>query len=55
MKKTQIGVIGCGIISGHYLSNAKKLYSDFYEIAAVTDINMDLAKKQAGEFSKGAS
>jgi predicted dehydrogenase len=46
----KIGVIGCGSIGSHYLSNAKKLYSDFYEVCAVSDINMDLARKRAEEF-----
>ncbi|MDR3145758.1 MAG: Gfo/Idh/MocA family oxidoreductase [Treponema sp.] len=50
MAKRKIGIIGCGNISGNYLAHAKKLYADIFEVSAVSDINIDLAKKRAEEY-----
>ena len=50
MEKPKIGIIGCGSISGNYLTSAKKAYSDIFEISAVSDIDINRAKKRAEEF-----
>jgi predicted dehydrogenase len=50
VKKQRIGIIGCGMISGNYLKNARDLYSDYYEITALSDIRLEQAQKQAKEF-----
>src|SRR5438045_4984494 len=44
----QIGVIGCGAISGHYLGMAKNF--PIVRIAACADINLDCARAQAEKF-----
>lgn len=48
MARTQIGVIGCGNISGAYLSVLKRFPS--VEVAAVSDMDVARAKKKAEEF-----
>jgi len=45
---SNIGVIGCGSISGQYLGMAKSFPS--VRIAAVSDMNIEVAKKKAMEF-----
>ncbi|OXS74511.1 Gfo/Idh/MocA family protein [Domibacillus enclensis] len=45
MKQVKVGLIGCGVISGIYLENAKKF--DFYEITACADLNIQRAKETA--------
>ncbi len=47
MDKVRIGVVGCGNISNQYFNHAK-LY-DFIEMAAVADLNNDVAKAKAAE------
>lgn len=47
MNKTQIGLIGCGSISGAYFINAKKF--DFMEIAACADLDLSRAQAAAKE------
>lgn len=47
-KKTKVGVIGCGNISGAYFK-AAKTFEDI-EITACADINMKAAKAKAEEF-----
>lgn len=48
MKKTKIGVIGCGNISGAYLSAGQKF--DILDIAACADLMPDRANAKAEEF-----
>jgi predicted dehydrogenase len=48
MKKVRIGVIGCGKISGAYLSAAAKF--PILETAACSDINMEVAKAKGEEY-----
>ena len=48
MKKTKIGVIGCGNISGAYLSAGQKF--EILEIAACADMILERAKAKAEEF-----
>jgi predicted dehydrogenase len=47
--RVRIGVVGCGAISGNYLTNAKNL--PILEMAACADIDMDKARACAGKFS----
>lgn len=49
MKKTKIGIIGCGNISGAYLTAGKKF--EILEIAACADIDMARARAKAEEFA----
>lgn len=44
----KVGVVGCGNISGIYLKNGQILKD--IEIAACSDLDMDKAKAQAGEY-----
>jgi predicted dehydrogenase len=46
--KVRVGVIGTGAISGAYLGMAKNF--PIVEIAACSDLNLDIAKKKAEEF-----
>ena len=48
MKKTRIGIVGCGNISGIYLKSPAKFAN--LEIAAVADVVADLAKAKAEEY-----
>lgn len=50
MRKYNVGIIGCGSISGHYLRFARDAYSDFYRITALGDIDVSKAQKRAEEF-----
>ena len=50
MNRMKVGIIGCGVISKTYLTNARDLYSEFYEIVAVADILPEAAQKRAAEF-----
>ncbi len=45
---TRIGVIGCGVISGIYVENAKKL--DAIECVAVADVNLEAAQFRASQY-----
>lgn len=45
---TKIGVIGCGVISGIYIENAKKL--DALECVAVADVNPAAAQYRAEQY-----
>ena len=47
--KISVGVIGCGAISGAYLGMAKNF--PIVEIAACSDLNMEVARKRAEEFA----
>jgi predicted dehydrogenase len=46
-KKLKVGVVGCGNISGIYLSNAKKLSR--VEVVACADLDMERARAKAKE------
>ncbi len=48
MEKTQVGVIGCGTISGIYLKNSA--WFDFFEIVACADIFRPNAEARAKEY-----
>jgi len=50
MRKYQVGLIGCGVISWHYLHFAQEVYSDYFEITALADILPEKAKARAEEF-----
>ena len=45
MKKYKVGLIGCGAISGNYIHHAKKVYYDYFEIAALGDIDLSKANE----------
>ena len=47
MKKYRVGIIGCGEICGNYLSHAQQVYSDYYEVVAISDLDIERAKKRA--------
>jgi predicted dehydrogenase len=46
-KPTQIGIVGCGAISGIYLQNATQF--DAIEVAACADLRLDAARAKAQE------
>jgi len=48
MKKVKIGIIGCGNISGAYLTAAQKF--DILEVKACADLNCEAAKAKAAEY-----
>ena len=48
MGKTQVGVIGCGTISGIYLKNRTRF--ETFDVAACADIDMDRARARAEEY-----
>jgi len=48
MARTKIGIIGCGNISGAYLSVLKRFPS--VEVSAVSDVDLERAKKRAEEY-----
>ncbi len=47
MKKTRIGIIGCGMISNAYINAAKRFHA--IEIAGCADLKPEVAKKKAEE------
>src|SRR5437588_513698 len=49
MNKVQIGVIGCGHISGIYLKNCTQTF-DILEVVACADLVPELAQRRAEEF-----
>jgi len=49
MQRTKIGIIGCGAISGAYLSQCPKF--DILEVAACADLVMERAQARAAEFN----
>lgn len=49
MKRTKVGIIGCGNISGIYLQNCTKVFKNL-ELVAVADIDMSRAKAKAEEY-----
>ncbi len=51
MKKYNVGIIGCGSISAHYLRFARDAYSDYYKITVLGDINVEKAKERAEHYN----
>jgi predicted dehydrogenase len=51
MKKTKIGIVGCGDISGIYLTNITGMFSDGLEIAGVCDLINERADKAAEKYN----
>ena len=47
MKKYKVGLIGAGAIAGQYLKNAAEVYSDYFEIVTVADLNVAKAQERA--------
>src|SRR5919204_782598 len=47
-RPTKIGILGCGVISGIYIENSKKL--DAIELAAVADVNPAAARYRADQY-----
>lgn len=52
MKKTKIGIIGCGAISNHYFRGLSAFR--FVELAGVADMNVERAKEKAQEWNTQA-
>lgn len=50
MKKFKVGLIGCGAISGQYLKNAAEVYSDYFEVVTVADLDLAKAENVAKEY-----
>ena len=50
MKKTKIGIVGCGAISGIYLTNLTKMFANT-ELVGVCDLIDERAEKAATEYS----
>ena len=50
MKKYNVGIIGCGAISGNYIKYSRNAYSDYFTIVALGDICEDKAKAKAEEY-----
>ncbi len=48
MREIRVGLIGCGVISGIYLENAKKF--NFYTITACADLDLSRAKATAAKY-----
>ena len=50
MRKYNVGIIGCGAISKHYLMFGRDCYSDYFKITALGDIDVSKAKIKAEEY-----
>ena len=51
MTPLNVGILGCGKISGIYLKNLTGPFADRVRVAAVADLVSDLAKQRAAEFN----
>lgn len=49
MRRFEIGILGCGVISRTYLADIKAFYPDLH-VLACADVSKELAEKLAGEF-----
>lgn len=49
MRRFEVGILGCGVISRTYLSDIKAFYPELH-VLACADVSKDLAKKLADEF-----
>lgn len=50
MKKYNVGIIGCGGISEHYLMFGRDCFSDYFKITALGDIDVEKARVKAERF-----
>ncbi len=50
MKRTKIGIIGCGKISGIYFKNCTEKFGDILEIVSCADLIKERAEAKAAEF-----
>ncbi len=50
MKNYRVGIIGCGDICGMYLKYARDVYSDYFTVCALGDIDVEKAQKRAEEY-----
>ncbi|MBQ7831044.1 MAG: Gfo/Idh/MocA family oxidoreductase [Clostridia bacterium] len=50
MRKYNVGIIGCGAISEHYLRFGRDAYSDYFQIVALGDLDVSRAQNRAREF-----
>lgn len=50
MKQYKVGLIGCGVISAHYLRYARDAYSDYFKIVALGDLCVEKAKERAEKY-----
>ncbi len=51
MKKYKVGIIGCGAIAKNYIKFAAEAYSDYFEIAAVSDLVVEKAKEHSETYN----
>lgn len=51
MNRSKVGIIGCGKICDIYITNILGMHSDILEVVAVSDLNMELAKAKAKQYS----
>ncbi len=51
MRKFNVGLLGCGVISKHYFKFAHDIYSDYFQITACADIIPEKAEERAKEFN----
>ena len=51
MKKTNIGIVGCGAISGIYLSNLTGMFSDSLIVVGVCDLVSERAEKACTQYN----
>ena len=49
MKPVRLGIVGCGVIGGHYIAAAAA--HDGIDLVAVADLDESLASKAASKFS----
>src|SRR5437870_243856 len=50
-RPTRIGILGCGVISGIYIENSRKL--EGIELVAVADVNPAAARYRADQYGVG--
>lgn len=50
MRKIKVGIIGCGVISGIYLTNLTTRFNKYLEVAACADMFVEKAKEAAEKF-----
>ncbi|MBB3113047.1 putative dehydrogenase [Paenibacillus phyllosphaerae] len=55
MKRVNVGLIGCGMISGIYLKNLTQVFNHVVNVTACADLVTELAKKRAEEFNVPAA
>lgn len=50
MKRYHVGIIGCGAISSHYLRFGGEVYSDYFTVTAVADLDVEKARDRAEKY-----